>query len=153
MKRYTYYITGEEWRKVNTLNYLLATLFLMIDVSLVVFYFVGRVFFELSTMFATVFTGFNWILIIVFILLRQSSEPFRGRRMHRHDITIDGDKLHYVLANDREKIESDFTIYKTVENGYGIKYYKSRFCYVFVPRRVIEGYDLMGYKFEFDNID
>lgn len=153
MKKYTYFITGEEWRKANTLNYLLATFFAITDVALVVFYSIGRVFFDLSTIFATVFTGINWILFIVLFVLRQRSEPFRSRRMYRHDIAIDGDTIHYVLSNDREKIESDFTIHKTVENGYGIKYYKSRYSYIYVPRRVIEGYELMGYKFTFDDVD
>lgn len=151
MKKYTYFITGEEWRNANIWTYFFMIAVVFIDTSIVAAIMIGKLTYDFPVYLVPSLTGLNWILVLVFFLIRHAGMPFRTRRMYRHDITIDGDTLHYVLANETEKLESEFTISKVKENSVGIKYYKSRFCYVFVPRRVVNGGELMDFKFTFDD--
>ncbi len=150
MKKYTYFITGEEWRNANVWTYFFLISVVFVDTSVCSAVMILNLSDKFPTYIIPSLTGLNWILALVFFLIRHAGMPFRTRRMYRHDITIDGDTLHYVLANESEKLESEFKISKVKENSVGVKYYKSRFCYIFVPRRVVNGGELMDFKFTFD---
>ncbi len=151
MKKYTYFITGEEWRKVYTPTYLLLLFIALVDVSVCAAVMIGKLYERFPPYVQYYLMAINFIMAFALFLIRNSTQPFHTRRMYRHDITIDGDTLHYVISNDNERIESEFAIKKIKENSVGIKYYKSNFCYVFVPRRVVNGGELMDFKFTFDD--
>lgn len=138
---FRYFITGEERRKQNRKNNLIVFLVEVIFLVVVGIFYIIHLYEDTSAQvrLSETMIMFSLALLLnsLLLLIRNKKEPFMKCWMYHHDITVENNVLYYVITNGENQFASSFPITKVKENTNGIYYYKDRFNYVFIPKRVI----------------